>query len=211
MARTRIKICGITNAADAALAVDAGADAVGVIFAPSPRRVTVAQAAAALAEVPLPVGRVGVFVDPSAAEVAEAVSACGLTAVQLSGNESPELCDAIAVPVLKALHIGTDFDLAGAEPFRGCAAALLLDTYVAGKAGGTSQAFDWQSLGALPGWAPTFIAGLNSLNVAQCVAVLRPFGVDVSSGVEASPGIKDPEKIAAFVAAVRNADQEARS
>jgi phosphoribosylanthranilate isomerase len=211
MARTRIKICGITNAADAALAVEAGADAVGVVFAASPRRVTVAQAAAALAEVPPPVGRVGVFVDPSTAEVAEAVSACGLTAVQLSGNESSELCAAIGVPVLKAIHIGTDFDLGQAEPFRGCAAALLLDTYVAGKAGGTSQAFDWQSLGALPGWAPTFIAGgLDPLNIAQCVAVLRPFGVDVSSGVEASPGIKDPKKITAFVAAVRDADQEAR-
>jgi phosphoribosylanthranilate isomerase len=212
MARTRVKICGITNAADAAHAVDAGADAVGVVFAASPRQVTVAQAAAALAEVPPPVARIGVFVDSSAAEVAEAVSACGLTAVQLSGTESPELCEAIAVPVLKVVHVGTDFDLGGAESFRGCAAALLLDTYVAGKAGGTSQAFDWQRLGAVPGWAPSFIAGgLNPLNVAACIAALRPFGVDVSSGVEASPGVKDPEKITAFIAAVRDADQEARS
>ena len=184
MRRTRIKICGITNAHDAALAVAAGADAVGVIFAASPRHPTVEQ-------------------------VAEAVAACGLTAVQFSGSELPRLCDAVGVPVLKALHIGTDFDLEGAEPFRGHAAALLLDTYVAGKAGGTSQAFDWPSLGALPGWAPFFIAGgLNPNNVAACIAALHPFAVDVSSGVEASAGIKDPEKITAFCAAVRDADME---
>ena len=209
MHRTRIKICGITNAADAALAVAVGADAVGVIFAASPRQVTVEQAAAALSEVPPPVARVGVFVDPSAEEVARAVEVCGLTAVQLSGHESPEVCDSVSVPVLKALHIGTNFCLLSGEPYRGHAAALLLDTLVPGKAGGTSQAFDWQTLGVLPGWAPSFIAGgLNPDNVAACIAVLRPFAVDVSSGVEASPGIKDPDKIIAFCAAVRDADQE---
>jgi phosphoribosylanthranilate isomerase len=209
MHRTRIKICGITNAADAALAVAAGADAVGVIFAESPRQVSVAQAAAALVDVAFPVARVGVFVDPTAEEVARAIEACGLTAVQLSGHEPPELCDTLGVPVLKAIHIGTDFGFEAAEPFRGHAAALLLDTYVAGKAGGTSQAFDWQRLGELPGWAPFFVAGgLNPTNVAACVAALHPFAVDVSSGVEASPGIKDPDKITAFCAAVREADQE---
>ena len=209
MHRTRIKICGITTAADAGLAVEAGADAVGVIFAASPRQVTVEQAAAALAEVPVGVARVGVFVDPTAEEVARAVAECGLTAVQLSGHESPELCDAIGVPVLKAMHIGTDFDLGELGPFRGHAAALLLDTHVTGKAGGTSQTFDWRSFGVLPGWVPTFVAGgLNPDNVAACIDALHPFAVDVSSGVEASPGIKDPDKITAFVAAVRDADQE---
>ena len=209
MHRTRIKICGITNAADAALAVAAGADAVGVIFAASPRQVTVEQAAAALAGMPFPVARVGVFVDPSVKEVAEAVEACDLTAVQLSGHESPEVCDSISVPVLKAIHIGTDFPLERAESYRGHAAALLLDTLVPGKVGGTSQAFNWLTLGVLPGWAPSFVAGgLNPSNVAACIASLRPFAVDVSSGVEASPGIKDPDKIIAFCAAVRDADQE---
>lgn len=209
MHRTRIKICGITNAHDARLAVEAGADAVGVIFAASPRQVSLEAAAEALAKVPVPVARVGVFVDPSADEVARAVEECGLTAVQLSGHETPELCNAIGVPVLKALHIGTDFDLSDAEPYRGHAAALLLDTYIAGKAGGTSQVFDWQALGEAPDWAPTFVAGgLNPDNVADCIAALHPFAVDVSSGVEASPGIKDPAKITAFVAAVRDADLE---
>jgi len=207
--RTRIKICGITNARDAALAVAAGADAVGVIFAPSPRQVTLAQAAEALADVAPPVARIGVFVDPSVADVEAAVDACGLTAVQLSGHESPELCGSFSIPVVKVLHIGTDFGLEQVEPFRGRTAALLLDTYDADKAGGTSQTFDWLSLGVLPGWAPMFVAGgLNPHNVAQCVAALHPYAVDVSSGVEASPGVKDPEKIVAFCAAVRDADQE---
>jgi len=210
MHRTRIKICGITRAQDAAAAVAAGADAIGVIFAPSPRQVSVAQAAAALKDVPPPVARIGVFVDASAEEIQEAVTACGLTAVQLSGSESPEFCDALPRPAVKVLHIGTDFGLEAAEPYRGHAAALLLDTLVSGKAGGTSQTFDWQVAGDVPGWAPTFVAGgLNPGNVGACIATLRPYAVDVSSGVEYSPGVKDHEKIVAFCAAVRIADQEA--
>jgi len=209
MHRTRIKICGITRAEDALCAVDNGADAIGVIFAPSARQVTMAQAAATLTDVPPGVARVGVFVDPTLDDVEEAVRGCGLTAVQLSGHESPELCDAVSVPVLKAIHIGTDFPLERTESYRGHAAALLLDTLVPGKVGGTSQAFNWLTLGVLPGWAPSFVAGgLNPSNVAACIAALRPFAVDVSSGVEASPGIKDPDKIIAFCAAVRDADQE---
>jgi phosphoribosylanthranilate isomerase len=209
MTRTRIKICGITNAEDAAAAVEAGADALGVIFAPSPRQVTVAQAAKALATVPPPVARVGVFVDASADEVAAAVSACGLTAVQFSGAESPEDCDAAPVPVIKTVPIGMDFGLWSAEPFRDHAAALLLDTYAADKAGGTSQAFDWRSLGQVPGWAPFFVAGgLTPDNVGTCIAVLRPYAVDVSSGVERCPGLKDHLKLSALCAAVRAADLE---
>ena len=209
MHRTRIKICGITRAEDAAAAVAAGADAIGVIFAPSKRQVTAAKAAAAFADVPPPVARVGVFVDAAVSDIEEAIAACGLTAVQLSGAEPPEICSAISVPVLKAIHVGTLFDAQVAEPYRGHAAALLLDTLVTGKAGGTAQTFDWQHM-ALPGWAPSFVAGgLNSINVGVCIAALRPFAVDVSSGVEAAAGIKDPEKIAAFCAAVREADLEA--
>jgi phosphoribosylanthranilate isomerase len=207
--RTRIKICGITSAGDAAAAVACGADAVGFVFAPSPRQVTPELAAQAAAVVPPPVARVGVFVDPSLDAVEHAIAAVGLTAVQLCGAESPEFCSAVSVPVIKVLAVGTDFDFESAEPFRGHAAALLLDTYVAGKAGGTSQTFDWQQAGEAPEWAPCFVAGgLNPGNVAEAVRVVRPFAVDVSSGVEASPGIKDPEKIAAFCAAVRAADVE---
>ena len=206
MSWTRIKICGITNAEDAAAAVAAGADAIGVIFAASPRQVTVAQAAEALAVVPSAVARVGVFVDASPEEVEEAVRVCGLTAVQFSGAESPRSCDDAPVPVIKAVPIGMDFGLNGAEPFRDHAAAVLLDTYDPLKAGGTSQSFDWQSLGAIPGWAPVYVAGgLTPDNVGECIEVLRPFAVDVSSGVERAPGVKDHAKLSALCAAVRAA------
>lgn len=209
MRRTRIKVCGIASAEDAWAAVAAGADAVGVIFAPSPRQVTVEQAAAALAVVAPPVARIGVFVDASIEEIEDAVRACGLTAVQFSGHESPLDCDEVSVPVVKVLPIGMDFDIDAAEPYRDHAAALLLDTHVAGKAGGTSQVFDWQSVGAVPGWAPFFVAGgLNPDNVGRCIATLRPYAVDVSSGVELRPGIKDHAKLSAFCAAVRAVDLE---
>ena len=208
--RTRIKICGITNAADAAAAVAAGADAIGVIFAPSPRQVTIEQAAAALTDVPPPVARVGVFVDASAEEISAAISACGLTAVQFSGHESPRECDEAHAPVIKAVRVGTDFDVSVVEPYRDHAAALLLDTLLADKAGGTSQTFDWQTVGEVSGWVSLFVAGgLNSANVGDCITALRPFAVDVSSGVESSPGLKDHDKIAAFCAAVRKTDREA--
>lgn len=210
MHRTRIKICGITRAEDAAAAVAAGADAIGVIFAQSKRQVTVEQAATVLACVPPPVARIGVFVDPSVEEVVAAVRTCGLTAVQLSGGEVPSFLDELPVAAIKVVHVGTGFGREYLEPYRDHAAALLLDTLVTGKAGGTSQTFDWQAVGELPGWAPSFVAGgLSPENVGACIAALRPFAVDVSSGVEHSPGVKDHTAIDRFCAAVRAADQEA--
>lgn len=209
MHRTRIKICGLTRARDAAAAVGAGADALGVILAPSPRRVSASQAAEVLACAPPPVARVGVFVDPTLDEVLSAVEVAGLTAVQLSGAETPEFCARIPVPVIKTLGVGTDFGWSAAEPYRDVAAALLLDTYVTGKAGGTATTFDWHSLAGIPGGAPVFVAGgLTPDNVAECIRALSPFAVDVSSGVEASAGIKDHDRIRAFALAVRAADQE---
>ena len=188
-------------------AVAAGADAIGVIFAPSPRQVTVEQAAAALTDVPPLVARVGVFVDATPEEVDAAIDACGLTAVQFSGSETPAVCGAVGRPVIKALRVGTDFGSQALEPYRGYAAALLLDTYVTGKAGGTSETFDWDSAGELPGWASIFVAGgLDPSNVGACITALRPFAVDVSSGVEVRPGVKDHDKVFAFCAAVRAAD-----
>ena len=211
MQHTHVKICGLTRPEDAAAAVAAGADALGVILAPSSRRVSVKRAAVVLAEAPTSVERFGVFVDASLDEIIEAVEVCGLTYVQLSGRESPAFCDTVPVPVMKAVHVGTDFGLKDIEPYRDHAAALLLDTLVPGKAGGTSQTFSWQAIGDIPGWALFFVAGgLNPQNVSACIATLHPFGVDVSSGVETSPGIKDPACIEAFCAAVRAADSESR-
>jgi phosphoribosylanthranilate isomerase len=207
--RTRIKICGVTSAQDASAAVAAGADAVGVIFAPSKRQVTIEQATEVLAVVPPPLARIGVFVDADAGLVEEAVARCRLSAAQFSGAESPALCREARVPVIKVIPVGEDFGWRAAEPYRGAVAALLLDTFVPGQAGGTSRAFAWGSIDHMPDWAPVFVAGgLSPENVSACIRVLRPFAVDVSSGIEKSPGVKDAERIAAFVAAVRTADQE---
>lgn len=209
--RTRIKICGLTRPEDAAVAVSSGADALGVVLAPSKRQVTLEQAAAVFADVPLLVARVGVFVDADADFVGEAVVRLGLTAVQFHGEEAPETCAAAPVPVIKAFRVGPQFDPAEVEAYRGSVAALLLDTLVTGgAAGGTGVSFDWYDVAdRLPGWAPVLLAGgLRPANVAEAVRALRPYAVDVSSGVEVSPGIKDHRAIEAFVAAVRVADQE---
>lgn len=209
MRRTRIKICGLTRAEDVAAAIAAGADACGFIFAPSPRRVTIGQAAELTALVPPPVARVGVFVDADESFVTEAVARCGLTAVQFAGSESPERCAATPEPVIKVLKVGPGFDWSEAEPYRGSASALLLDTLVPGMAGGTSKAFDWRAIGPDPAWALVFVAGgLSPDNIGDCIVSRTPYAVDVSSGVETAPGIKDAEKIEAFCADVRRADEE---
>jgi phosphoribosylanthranilate isomerase len=209
MHRTRIKICGITRPEDAAAAVNAGADAIGMVFALSSRQVTLEQAAAIAAAVPPPVARIGVFVDAGGPFVADAVAAGKLTSVQFCGDESPAQCMNAPVECIKVLRVGTEFGWSAAEPFRGLAAALLLDTQVTGKAGGTAKTFAWHSVGEAPGWARVFVAGgLNPSNVGEVIAALHPFGVDVSSGVESTPGIKDHALIEAFVAAVHAADQE---
>ncbi len=210
MHRTRIKICGLTRPEDTAAAVAAGADAVGVILAPSKRQVTIDEAAAVLAGVSPFVAKVGVFVDPDRDHVREAVERIGLGWVQLHGDETPEFCASVGVPVIKALRVGADFDPAEAEQYGGCISLLLLDTLVAGQAGGTGVAFDWRALaGRLPAIAPVAIGGgLRPDNVGEAVRILRPYGVDVSSGVESSPGVKSSRLIDDFAVAVRAADEE---
>ena len=209
MHRTRVKICGLTRPEDAMAAVAAGADALGVVLAPSKRQVTLDQAAAVFAGVPPLVARVGVFVDARADFVWEAVERLGLTAVQLHGDEAPETCAAAPAPVIKALRVGPGFDRASVERYRGVVSALLLDTLVVGgAAGGTGKTFSWHDVaGRLPAWAPVLLAGgLGPDNVAEAIGVLNPYAVDVSSGVEQAPGVKDHRLIERFVAAVRAAD-----
>lgn len=205
--RTRIKICGLTTASDAAAAVAAGADAVGVVLAPSPRQVSIEQACDVLEHVPAFVTRVGVFVDAEPEFVSEAVERIGLGAVQYHGDESPESCAAAPRPVLKAFRIGTVFDTATVEPYRGLVAAVLLDTYDPQQHGGTGKTFSWQIACEFPGWAPVVLAGgLSPDNVGAAVRQVRPFAVDVSSGVESAPGLKDHDRIKTFVRAVHEAD-----
>ena len=210
MVRTRIKICGLTRPEDAAAAVSSGADAVGVVLAPSKRQVTLDQAAAVFANVPPLVARIGVFVDAKADDVWEAVARLGLTAVQFHGDEAPETCAAAPVPAIKAMRVAPGFDPAGLDAYRGTVAAFLLDTYVAGEQGGTGEAFDWVAVtGALPVWAPVVLAGgLGPGNVGAAIRTLHPYAVDVSSGVEAAPGVKDHALVEAFAEAVRAADRE---
>ncbi|MHB9004030.1 MAG: phosphoribosylanthranilate isomerase [Coriobacteriia bacterium] len=208
MHRTRIKICGLTRADDAAAAVAAGADALGVILhADSPRRVGLEDAARVLRDVPPPVARIGVFVNASIDFVREAVDVLSLTSVQFHGSESPEFCSSSPVPVVKAFRVGKRFASQSVEPFRGRAGAVLLDTYSPHMHGGTGTILRWQHIPALPGWAPLFLAGgLNAENVGEAILLTHPFAVDVSSGVELSPGIKDPAAIHALCDAVRAAD-----
>jgi phosphoribosylanthranilate isomerase len=210
MYRTRFKICGLTRPRDAEAAVAAGADAVGVIFAPSPRQLTLEEAAAVLSAVPPPVARVGVFVDAPYEFVARAVADLGLAAVQYCGAETPAVCAVAPAPAIKVFRVGTGFDVREIEPYRGQVAAVLLDTFVPDKHGGTSTTFAWDSITEPPGWAPLFLAGgLTPGNVGAAIRTLSPFAVDVSSGVESAPGIKDHEKVRAFAVAVRAADTEA--
>jgi phosphoribosylanthranilate isomerase len=211
MRRTRVKICGITRPEDARAAVAAGADALGVVLAPSKRQVSLDHAERVFAGVPPLVARVGVFVDAGAAFVAEAVRRLGLTAVQFHGDETPEQCAAAPVPVIKALRVGKDFDPAAVTRYSRAAALVLLDTGAADARGGTGVAFDWEAVsGRLDDRVPLVVAGgLAPGNVGWAVRLFRPFAVDVSSGVESAPGVKDPELVASFCAAVRAADKEA--
>lgn len=208
MGRTRIKICGITSPDDARLAAEAGADAVGLVFHPdSPRAVGVEQAAAICAELPAFVTAVGLFVDPEAERVSGVLEGCPLDILQFHGGESPEFCAAFGRRFLKAVRMG-----AGSDPREAAARygsrRLLLDAHVPGQAGGTGNTFQWSLIPAdLAPWV-TLAGGLSPANVGEAVCGVRPFAVDVSSGVEERPGVKSAERLMAFVQGVRDADDE---
>lgn len=207
--RTRVKICGITREADARAAVAAGCDAVGlVLHAPSPRAVTLEQAGSILAQLPPFVTRVGLFMDAGADAVQAALEALPLDLLQFHGHEPPEACDAFGMDYLKAVPMA---EPGGARAFMARyprARGFLLDSHGPGQAGGTGRTFDWASW---PGDVdrPLILAGgLHPDNVAAAIARTRPWAVDVSSGVEAAPGIKDPGRITRFMSEVRRVDRE---
>ena len=210
MPRTRIKVCGLTSAADAAEAVRAGVDAVGVVLAESPRQVSIEEAEEILRDVPPYVARVGVFVDAPVDFVERAVRMAGLTVAQFHGSESPEICADAPASSVRSFKVGPEFDTEALEPFRGRVAAVLLDTYHPKLDGGTGETFDWHGVPPVPEWTPMILAGgLNPANVGAGIEALRPFAVDVSSGVEERPRHKDRQRLYAFVAAVRAADERA--
>lgn len=203
MAETRIKICGITNIEDALCAIEAGADALGFVFyEKSPRYVTPFKVQRIVAALPPLVTTVGLFVNNSAETIRQTMALTRLQVVQLHGDESPEDCRLDPYQVIKALPVKNAESLRGAENYP--VAALLLDAWSGKQYGGSGRSFDWQLAKLLTGEMPLILAGgLNADNVVAAIEQVRPYAVDVSSGVEASPGRKDREKISKFIEQVR--------
>ncbi len=195
----RVKICGITRIEDARAVVDAGGDAIGLVFAPSPRRVSRDGASAIVASLPPFVLPVGVFVSESASEIRETARVCRLLAAQVHRPLSEQEVRAhVGLFVVQACRIGSRADADAAT--RASGDAILLDARVEGLAGGTGRAFDWTLLaGVRFSRAVVLAGGLTPKNVAAAIRAVRPAAVDVSSGVEASPGVKDAEAVREFV------------
>lgn len=196
---TKVKVCGITTGEDAKSAVDLGADALGFVFyPPSPRYIPPEEAREIIRGLPPFVATVGVFVDCPFEEVHDVVTTCGLSAVQLHGSEAPEFCSRFRVKVIKAFRV-QDSELPG-DLGRYRTDALLLDTYRKGMPGGTGTPFCWEVAVAAKRFGRVILAGgLTCKNVRQAIETVRPYAVDVSSGVERAPGKKDPIRLARFL------------
>jgi phosphoribosylanthranilate isomerase len=200
----KVKICGITNAEDAQMAIQAGADALGFVFYErSPRKVSVEAAASIVRGLQPWVMRVGVFVNAAEDLVVRAIRECGLTLLQFHGDESPEYCVQFGLMSMKAFRTRDRASLVSLKDY--ATDAWLLDAYVPDLIGGTGQPFNWdlaveaQRLGR-----PIFLAGgLTAENVGEAIRRVQPYGVDVSSGVEAAPGKKDHAKVKAFIEAAK--------
>lgn len=206
MSVVRSKICGITRIEDALAAAEAGADAIGLVFyGKSPRAVDVRQARAIIRALPPFVTSVGLFVNASRCELGEILDAVPLDLLQFHGDESPAECASYQRPYIKALRVQAGDDLEAQCQRYHEARGILLDTFVAGVPGGTGEAFDWSLVPAGLSKPVILAGGLSPANVADAIARVRPFAVDVSGGVEAAKGIKDPHRIAAFLSAVRAA------
>ncbi|MCI8211586.1 N-(5'-phosphoribosyl)anthranilate isomerase [Pseudomonas sp. S25] len=203
MSAVRSKICGITRIEDALAAVEAGADAIGFVFyAKSPRAVSVQQARAIIAALPPFISTVGLFVNASRCELNETLDAVPLDMLQFHGDETPEQCDGYHRPFIKALRVQAGDDIAASCRLYSRASGILLDTFVAGVPGGTGETFDWALIPSGLEKPIILAGGLTSANVAQAITQVRPYAVDVSGGVEKSRGIKDHDKIRAFMSAV---------
>jgi len=205
--RTRVKICGITSVGDGLAAARHGADAIGLIFyPPSPRLVTLERAREITASLPAFVARVAVFVNPAAADVEAVIRACRPDLLQFHGEEAADFCRSFGVPYLRALRVRPGVDLLESlSPF-GDAAGWLLDAYRQELYGGTGEAFDWDLIPRALARPLILSGGLDAENVGEATRRVRPWAVDVSSGVEAAKGVKDERRIAEFMEKIRNAD-----
>ncbi|MDP3037530.1 MAG: phosphoribosylanthranilate isomerase [Rhodocyclaceae bacterium] len=206
MGRTRIKICGITRAMDLDAALRAGVDAVGFVFyPPSPRALSLQVAADLVRRVPPFVTRVGLFVNAEPASVRQTLAAVPIDLLQFHGEEDVRYCEQFGLPYLKAARVRPELDLLEFARVYPSAQGLLLDAWVEAY-GGVGQSFDWSLIPQDLPLPMVLSGGLHAGNVAEAVAKIHPWAVDVSSGVESAKGIKDADKIAAFVAAVRTVD-----
>lgn len=204
MTAVRVKICGITRIEDALAAAAAGADAIGLVFyAKSPRAVDIEQARAILAALPPFVTSVGLFVDAERSELERILASVPLDLLQFHGDESVQQCEAFGRPYIKALRVKAGDDIAAQVARYTSAQGILLDAYVEGVPGGTGEAFDWSLIPQTLSKPLILAGGLRPDNVAEAVSRVRPYAVDVSGGVEASKGVKDVEKVDAFIRAAR--------
>ncbi len=202
--RTRVKICGITRVEDALAAVNAGADAIGLVFySPSPRCVSVAQAQKIVAAIPPFVSVVGLFVNAPTAEIQFILSQVRLDIIQYHGDETPDMCKQINLPYYKAIRVKAESNLLQYALEFESAKALLLDTYTEAAFGGTGQVFDWNLIPKNMTKPVILAGGLTAENVAHAIKQVQPYAVDVSGGVEVVKGIKDVAKIAAFMHGVK--------
>ncbi|OEU45473.1 MAG: N-(5'-phosphoribosyl)anthranilate isomerase [Desulfobacterales bacterium S7086C20] len=201
----KIKICGITNEKDAHVAADLGVDAVGFVLAESPRRVDPNSVKRISLSLPPFVNIVGVFVDEDPDVVAEIVNFCKLDCVQLHGRETPDYCKGLGLKLLKAIRVKDRRSIEAMASYMGCIKGFVLDTYVKGKQGGTGKTFDWALAKEANKYGRVILSGgLTPATIREAVDLARPYGVDVSSGVESSPGIKDHDKMEWFVEEIRN-------
>ena len=210
MSRTRIKICGITRVEDALCAAHAGADAIGLIFyGPSPRAVTIEQAASISNALPPFVSTVALFVNAAAHEVDEVIARVRPSILQFHGDEDASYCGHFGMPFLKAIRVGngmTAYDLLEYANKFHAARAWLLDTLSSVVYGGSGESFDWSVIPDVMRCRIVLSGGLQPDNVATAIRMIRPWAVDVSSGVEAQKGVKDHARIRQFIEEVKNAD-----
>lgn len=205
--RTRVKICGITRPEDGAIAAELGADAIGLVFyPPSPRCVDPETAQRIVAALPPLVMVVGLFVNPEPAAVRAVLTRIPLHLLQFHGDEEPEECAAFALPYLKAVPMGAGAEVTDYEQRFASAAGLLLDSHGGQEMGGTGQGFDWTRIPAQRKKPLILAGGLHPGNIAEAIRQVRPYAVDVSSGVESAKGIKDAELMRAFLQGVYNSE-----
>jgi phosphoribosylanthranilate isomerase len=202
---TRIKICGITNLEDALMAAELGANTIGFVFAESPRQIRPEIAQQIISSLPPSINKAGVFVDEKAETVEYIIKFCRLTEIQLHGNESKEYLDSISIPSIKAFRVKNENILDQIESFN--IKRFLLDSFHDSKAGGTGKSFEWGIARKASKLGKVILSGgLTPVNIVSALEAVKPYGVDVSSGVESHPGKKDHDKMQQFIKEVRNWD-----